>query len=240
MSFGTAMGGFFGGIWKVIVSIFTLLFFKWKITISMFFLALFLGNALFESVEEKSAMPLIMRSGSILLSADEALYWEIKAIEKNEWRLPSKRIEIGEDEGIWKDFKSTMAKSYFLLEIIGSMWFIFIMGYLLFKFFMALNNQSIVISLFLMVLVMFFFQSGYSLSLLFLNYDCGLVEGTSCFTYEERLEKVSFALNPLKGTQQVVYHLFFTGNLWKHTFLEGAVPDVKISMNQSNQSKALV
>lgn len=234
-----AIGGTFTGLWKVIASIFGLLFMKWRITITLIFLSMFLGNATYLSFQQKSFEPLVMKAGGLFASADEQLYWRIKEIESNEWRLPTRMIDPEEEEGeFWRDAKSFLSKTYFILEIIGAGWFVYIMGYLFFLLFKLHNDSEKAWCMIFAVMVLIFLQCSYGLAMLYMNYECS--DGIGCLTIEQKTKNIGFALIPLKGAGLTLYHFFFTGNLWKNTIFESAVPSPdKFSINKTNSSVIL-
>ena len=228
------IGGIFQTFWKSILTILGALFLNWKGTITIIFLAIFLSQAVFQSIQEKNAMPFFTKAGGLLLSADEVLYREVKTIETNDWRLPSKSIKADETEGFWHDFKSVLAKTHFILQILGAGWFIYIMFTFLLKFFNFLNNTSVFTNVLLVIAFMFFFQSSYSLVLLYSDYNCGLPD-EKCYTAEERVSQIQFALVPLKGVSYTIINIV-NGNLIQGTLLQGAIPLAEKTFNSTSEN----
>lgn len=234
---GSAIGGAFTGIWKVVISIFSLLFLKWRITFTLIFLSMFLGNAFYASMQQKSFEPLVMKAGGLFASADEQLYWRVRQIEANDWRLPANSIDPEEEEGnFWRDLKSSLSKAYFFIEIIGAGWFVYIMGYFFFVLFKLHNDSEKAWCMIFAVMVLIFLQCSYGLAMLYLNYEPSVIP----LTKQQKLKNISFALIPLKGGGLTMYHMFFTGNLWKNTILKSAVPSPeKFAINKTNSSITL-
>ena len=236
----TAGKGFFGSIFGSIGLFFTLIFKNFRVVVTVFFILIFVGHASYLCIKEKSFMPLIMTTGQLIVSQDQAVYEKMLLIEKNNWRLPSAWIEEDEKEGeLWRDIKSFLGKAYFVIQIVGAGWFIYVFGYLWFLLFEALTKSPKLINLALVIGFMMLLQITYSLAFLMINYNCG-EEGTICWTKEERMSEAFSAMKPLKGLifskHSFAYNMIFTGNLWKHTFIEPVVPMYKGLVNATNTS----
>lgn len=226
---GSAISGMAKGTGGTIAGVFKLLFFikaRWTLTI---LLVLFYSwGALQQSIEQKNFSPFVFEIGGRFASADETLYWQLKEIESNEWRLPSRSIEEGEKEGFWRDTKSLMAKGGLILDIISMGWFVYIMLYFFYWIFNKLNNTQPLANWIIAITFVVLLQSLYGEAMLYLNYEGGS-------TQEDKYKEIGFAMTPLKGTTFLVFnaHKIFGDALFK-----GAVPfldqEINSTINQTN------
>lgn len=229
------LSNFFGGIWNVIYAVFSIFFIKWKITISLFFMAVFLAGAITESIQEKNAYPLLKQAGGKILSADEDMYYEMIKIENNDFRIPTTLIKQG-DQGFWHDIKSIASKTNFTFKIFGTIWFLYIFTHLWSLIYKLHNENESFWNIIFAILTVIILQMGYSLALLYINAE-------TLPSQEQRIEDVSFSLIPLKGTlfsqHSVAYHLFITGNLIE-TFKKSAAPLTQPIQNLSQTNETTI
>lgn len=238
VSGASKIGGAIAGGGRAVFSIFGLFLLKWRVFITVLFLSIYLASAIGESINEKSFKPLVFKVGGRIVSADETQYWKIKEIEANDWRLPSKNIEEGEEEGIWRDIKSLFARAGFAFDTITTLWFIYILWYVLWMALKTINDSARLVMGILAIVFVMFLQALYGVSMLYINYGCSVEYPDLCHDDAQRTKDVGFALTPLKGTYLTVYHLFVTGNL-RESFVNSAVPFIERkfineTINQTN------
>ena len=222
------VGGVTGGLGKALGSIISLIFLRWRITITLIFLAISLSGVIIESVQDKNFAPIVFSVGDRLVSADEGMYWRLKEIEANDWKISSESIEVG-DEGFWKDFRSISSKTSFLFYILSTGWYIYVVTYFFFWLIRWHNQSEGVFNIMFAIFVVVMLQCLYGSAMLFIKYECDAEHLDKCLSEEEKYTKIGFALTPLKGTGFLVVNF---RNIWG-AFLEGTVPFVDKVVNGS-------
>jgi len=217
----TKVGGAVGGIGKTIGSLFGLFFLKWRVTITLIFIIFNLSGAIGDSIKEKNLSPIIFSVGGRIFSGDETQYWAVKEVENNGWKLPSDNIDPDEEDGFWKDVKSSFTKFGFAFNFLGNIWYVYIVWYVFFIIIDKFNTSGKVFSALFAILLLFGVQAIYGVSMLYLHYDC-----SKGLTETEQYKEVGLALTPLKGTYYTMYELFVTQNLY-NAFKESAVTPIE-------------
>jgi len=202
-------------------------------TISLILILFTVISSLGACMEQRSAFPLVKNIGGDLLSKDEGLYWTLKDIESNGWRLPIKEMSVDEPDGFWKDVRSALAKISFVFDTLSTFWYIYIVTYLFYLLFKVMNTGSIIMNISLAILVVVFLQISYGSIMLYLNDPCNAEHVELCLPLEEKYSNAFFSLTPLKGTYFLVENLI-NGNLIT-LFTESAVA-YPVEVNATNNT----
>lgn len=222
---GTAIGGAvrdagatFGGILKLIF------FVKARWTITIILLIWYCWVALNQAMDDGNYYSFVDVVGSKLVSADEGLYWQLKGIESNGWKIQSNRITPDEPEGFWKDTKSALAKTGFIFDLLAHAWFIYTLFYFFYWIIDKFNTSGKVFSVMFAILIMISLQAMYGVSMLYIHSD------SSDLPISEKYKNVAFAMTPLKGVTFLVIHSIdiFENAVWK----EMAIPLINKSVEQ--------
>lgn len=234
-----AIGGVSKGLGGTIGGIFKLLFLvkaRWTITILLLVFSLFVGVT--DSIEQRSFYPALISFGDRMVSSDEGLFWRIKSIEDNDWRIPSSIIDSAGDTGFWKDTKSIFSKVALFFYIISTGWFIYVIVFMFYWLFNKLNDTSWILNVVIALLLVFLLQSMYGVTMFFVNYDCSVDNPDICLNRGEREEQATWSLVPLKGTTSLIVNLW-NGNLID-AFTDSASPLIPLPKNESiNQTSSL-
>lgn len=204
----------------------------WRWTITLILLVLAIVSSMGECFEQKSFYPLVTNVGGKLLSSDEQLYWRLKDIESNNWKLPLSDIQVNEEDGFWKDLKSVFGKVALFFDFLATFWYVYVVVYIFYWLFKVINTSgTIAFNIIFAILIVALLQSAYGAIMLYMNDDCTATTVDKCLPQTEKYSKAFFSLTPLKGTGFMVMNLI-NGNLIT-TFSEGAVPLV---VNMTNSS----
>lgn len=181
--------GFFSKLKLIFGGLFSLMWLKWRYTITILFILFLLATAIPESVRQGSLAPLVFEIGGRIVSSDEVLYQNNIKLEKNDFTIP---VEI-KGESSFNVVRVMWAKFKFILSVLSCFWFMYIMGYMFYKFFMLFEDRqinAIVLAIFLMI----FLQMSFSLAMLHINsIENPVTDKVTAY------KDVSFALIPLKG-----------------------------------------
>lgn len=223
-----------GGIVKTFGSIFGLFFLKWRVTLTILFLLINTSGAVVDSFKERNFYPVLSTIGARLGASDGDLYWRLKEVEDNNWRIPSENIEHDE-EGFFRDFKSSLSKINLFLYILFTGWYVYILIYFFYWLMKFHNDSEKLFDLLFALLIVIGIYMLYNVTMLYVNYDCGADNLDSCFPYEDRKAEVLLSLNPLKGTVFLIQNIV-NGNLID-AFKESASPiitPINESLNSTN------
>lgn len=225
-SAGSAIGGAVKGTGMTFLGILKLLFFvKFRWTITIMLLIFYSWGALNQSLEEKNLYPFIYEVGGRVASADETLYWELKEIEANNWAIPTKNIDVDEEDGTWKTIKSVGAKLKFLFNILSATWFLYVLLYMLFWIIDKFNTSGKAYSVMFAILLLILIQALYGTAMLSIHMDC-----SSCPNLDKRYKDVAFAMTPLKGFGFLIVN---APKIFDDFFDKSAVPYLDKKINES-------
>lgn len=236
---GSAVGGVAKGAGITLGGMFKLLFFvKARWTISILLIAFFLWQAGVESIKQKNISPIVFNVGGRIVSSDETLYWELKRIEANGWRLTATDLEKHEKDSLIYSFKSILAKGSLIFNLLTTFWFLYVIFFIFYWILNKITDISAIINFFFALLFIIFLQSLYGSAMLYLNYECDVNNLDLCISQEDRYKQSLFALTPAKGIGFFAVNII-NGNLldaFKESavpFLEGIDKQIKGSINDT-------
>jgi len=181
---GLLMGGgsFLGSIFKMI-------FLYWRWVITTIIISVLLVNAITESVEQNSPLPLFQEIGGRVVAADVNIDNRVTQVVTGEYT-----VEAGDQKILWNRIKFQFAKYYILFDLFASVWFIYIMFKVFFWLALLWNDSARAQSFFTALLVLVGLEMITSVIL----YTIGLA-GQQAPPATQLLADLGYQLIPFRG-----------------------------------------